>query len=254
MLLIEIIIICLFFPVWFLYTGIPYLFYRYFIFLDLACIILAPFSFRFIIRYIQTFKKNEKIIKRYLKTFKFSFLIFTVILIWVHSTIKYNLRVPYQYVSEKYLDIFYWVKDNTPRESIYFVSPYTNAIILYQFQHCIMDDRIFINESLGSMILNDSLYSNGFDIHYDTFLEHIFVKEKPIDNRWAYVYTLPENYTDKKVDYLVINDYNNFKLTSLLLQDTNLFEVIKSTYCIDELFGKNYTIYVFQTTNNYNKF
>jgi len=104
------------------------------------------------------------------------------------------------------------------------------------------------------MIFNDSLYSNGFDIHYDTFLEYVFVKEKPIDNRWAYVYTLPENYTDKKVDYLVINDYNNFKLTSLLLQDTNLFEVIKSTYCIDELFGKNYTIYVFQTTNNYNKF
>jgi len=254
LLLIEIIIICLFFPVWYLFTGIPYLFYRYFIFLDLACIILAPFSFRLIIRYIQKLKKNEKIIKQYLMIFKSSFIIFTVILIWIHSSIKYNLRIPYLYVSEKYLDTFYWLKDNTPRESIYIVSPYTNAIILYQFQHCIMDDRIFINESIGNMIFNDSLFSNGFDSSYDTFLEYIFVKEKPIDIRWAYVNTLPENYTDKKVDYMVLNDYNNFNLTSLLLQDANLFELIKSTPCIDELFGKNYTIYVFQTKNNYDKF
>lgn len=255
LLLIEVIIICLFFPYWYLFTGIPYLAYRYFIYLDLACIILAPYSFRFVIKHIQTLKIKKRNIKRYLMIFKCGFLISTVLLIWIHSIVKYNLRLIYQYVPEAFIDTNYWLETNTPSESIYFVSPYTNSVILYQYQHCIMDDRIFINESLGNEIFNDSLYVNGFDDNYNkTFREYVFVKNKPIDKRWAYTHSIPENYTDKKVDYIIINDYNNYYLTNLLLNDTIFFEVIKTAFYIDELFGVNYTIYVFHTIGNYNDF
>ena len=244
-LLIEIITICLFFPIWFLLSGIPYLFYRYFIYLDLACIFLAPYSFRYLMKYIQALKISKKRKKRCLIIFKSSFLVSTLIFIWIHSTIKYNLRIPYQYVPEKFIDTIYWLRDNTPSDSIYFVSPYKNGIILYQFQHCIMDDRIFINESLGNLVFNDSLYVNGFADNYNiTFRDYIFEKEKPIDNRWA---LFPENYTNKKVNYIITNDYNNFYLTDLLLKDSNSFRMIRSALWIDELFGINYTIYVFQT-------
>ncbi|GAI36851.1 unnamed protein product, partial [marine sediment metagenome] len=116
-----------------------------------------------------------------------------------------------------------------------------------------MDDRIFINESLTKVIFNDSIYANGFDDNYNTtFRECIFLKNKPIDKRWAYTHTIPENYTNKKVDYIILNDYNNHNLTNLLLKDTNFFELIKTAHYIDELYGINCTFYVFHTIGNYN--
>jgi len=245
--LVEIVIICLFLPYWYFLTGIPYLYYRYFIYLDLSCIILAPFSFRFIIRHIQALKIGKKRINQYLKIFKRSFFIFIVSMISIHFINKFNLGTHFSYVPEEHIDTFYWLKTNTPSNSVYFVSPYTNSSTVYM--HCVLDDRIFINQSLGWEVFNDSLYINGDDDNFNKFIEYNFEKSKPIDKRWAYSQLFPENYTDKKVDYIILDDHYNQYLTNLLLHNTTYFEIIKTTLNYDHLIRKYYTIYVFQTKN-----
>jgi len=248
-LLIEIVIICIFFPFWYMFSAIPYLFYRYFIFLDLACIIIAPFSFHFLIRYIQSLKIKKKRISYYLLVLKLSFFIITVVLIGRHSIREYYLETHYRYVPEEYIDAYFWLKEDTPSNSIYFVSPYTNVSTVYQ--HCILDDYVFINQSLGLEIFNDSLYFDGFNEYYNkTFREYIFVKNKPIDTRWAYTHSIPENYTNKTVDYIIIDNYNNNNLTNLLLQDSIFFELKHTFNRYDHFNRKNYTVYVFHTISN----
>ena len=75
---------------------------------------------------------------------------------------------------------------------------------------------------------------------------------KPIDTRWAYSHSIPENYTNKTVDYIIIDDYYNNNLTNLLLQDTIFFELIHTFNSYDHFIMKNYTVYVFHTlSNNY---
>ena len=249
-LFIEMVIICLFFPIWYLLSRIPYLFYRYFIYLDLACIFLAPFSFWVIIKYIQTFKIEKRKIKLYTMSFKCFFIIFTIVLIWMHYNEKFNIREHYIYVPEEHISTYFWLRATSPSDSIYFASPYTKASTIYQ--HCILNDRIFINQSLGWVIFNDSLYSNGFDDNYNvTFREYIFIKNKPIDNRWA---SIPENYTDKKVDYIILDDHYNYYLINLLLQDTEFFELMDTIPYYDFIIWKNYTIHVFQTKTNNSDF
>ena len=251
-LLIEIVIICAFFPFWYMFSGIPYLFYRYFIYLDLACVILAPFSFQFLIKCIQSLRIDEKErIRNYFYVFILSFFIITVILIGRHSIRNYYLETHYRYVPEEYIDTYFWLKEVTPSNSIYFISPYTKVSTVYQ--HCILDDNIFINQSLGLEIFNDSLYFDGFNDYYNnTFREYIFIMNKPIDTRWAYSHSIPENYTNKTVDYIIIDDYYNNNLTNLLLQDTFFFELMHTFNSYDHFIMKNYTVYVFHTiSNNY---
>lgn len=246
-LLVEMVIICLFLPYWYFLTGIPYLYYRYFIYLDLSCIILAPFGFRFIIKHIQNLKIEKKRISQYLKIFKLSFFISIVIMTGIHFIYKYNLGTHFSYVPEEHIDTYFWLKTNTPSNSVYFVSPYTNSSTVYM--HCVLDDRIFINQSLGWEIFNDSLYINGDNDNFNIFIEYNFKKSKPIDKRWAYSQSFPENYTDKKVDYIIIDDYYNHYLTNRLLHNKTCFEVIKSTFNYDHLIRRTYMIYVFRTKN-----
>jgi len=184
-----------------MFSGIPYLFYRYFIYLDLACVIIAPFSFHFLIKRIQSLKIDEKErIRNYFLVFILSFFIITVILIGRHSIRKYYLETHYRYVPEEYIDTYFWLKEVTPSNSIYFISPYTKVSTVYQ--HCILDNNIFINQSLGLEIFNDSLYFDGFNDYYNnTFRKYIFIMNKPIDTRWAYSHSIPENYTNKTVEY-----------------------------------------------------
>lgn len=249
--LIEIILISSFLPTWYLITGIPYMFYRYFIYLDLACIILFPFSFRYFLKFIERLKISKRRKKKYKISFESIFLTFSIILIGMHWKSGFNLLTHYQYIPEEHLDIYYWLKDNTPSDSIYFASPYTRCSVLYQ--HSILDDRIFISTSMGEDIFNDSLY-NGYDNNYFRFLRRIFINYKPIDYRWAYTNSISEDFTYKKVDYIIIDDYYNNNLTKLMLKDTDLFEVIKKKTYYERQFYENYTIYVFCVNNNYNYF
>ena len=167
-------------------------------------------------------------------------------MIFIHYINKFNLGTHYSYVPKDHIDAYFWLKETTPSNSVYFISPYTKCSTIYQ--HCVLDDNIFINQSLGWEIFNDSLYSNGFNEYYNnTFLEYIFIKNKPIDKRGAYTHSIPEDYTNKTVDYIIVDSYYNLNLTMLLLKDSTHFELINIIPSYDHLIRSRYAIFIFHT-------
>ncbi len=251
--LVILILICIFLPIWYWFSTFPYQYYRYFIYIDLACLFLAPFGFDLIIKYLAQKKyKKKRISKHYVKIFYVSFISLTLYFSSFHFFIRdYNLYNVYEDIPEANLNIYYWLRDNTDNDSIYCASPYSDCGEIYY--HPILNDRKFLDPSYQYRFFNDSQYSSIYDIDYLHFLRYLYVLRKLINLRFASSdYTAI--YTKDKVDYIILDDYYNPNLSKLMSLDNNSFLMLKNWTDWRPFTKEPYHIYLFYYKDYYNFF
>ncbi len=247
---IGLIIICIFLPVWYLYSTIPYLYYRYFFFIDLSFLFIIPYSFCYLIKIMKKkLNQNNSKFKRYKNIFQFSFLSITITFTSLHIAAGYNLFTHYEYIPESQLKIYYWLRDNTSTNSIYCVPP--DNIYTPIYYHPILNDRSVLDPSELINYFDDSLYYHLNSISYHRFLSHIYLGTKLMDLRFA-KNTYLERYTTNKTDYFLLDDYNYPNLVNLMNEDNNSFVLLKNETDALPYSNATYNTFLFYFRNNYN--
>jgi len=246
------ILICVFLPIWYWISTFTYLYYRYFIYIDLACLFLAVFSFNEIGKYLSQKKyKKKKITKKYVRIFQFSFIGLTLYFSSFHFFIReYNLYWHYEYIPEGHLNIYYWLRDNTDKDSIYVASPYSDCGQIYY--HPIMNDRKFLDPSYQWNFFDDSLYHSIESFNYYNLLKYLHLVRKLLDLRFASINNA-NKYTYDKVDYIILDDFHNPNLVNLMSKDNDSFVLLKNITETLLYSSEIYNVYLFyfKGYNNY---
>lgn len=246
------ILISAFLPIWYWYTTIPYLFYRYFIYVDLAFIFLAPFVFYEIIKILSKKEQKRYLNKStYTKIFKISFIAGTLVFSSFHFLNSYNLNTHYQYVPEGYLKMYHWARNNTANDSLYVASPDTQCSQLYY--HPIMHDRIFVEPNYAKSWFVDSKYVSLFNDQYYLYLTNLYSSKKLFNLRFAYANST-EEYTRDKLDYVIVDDLYNPYLVNNMIQDTMSFDLIRNETNSWPFSNDTYKSYLFYYKDFFNYF
>jgi len=255
-LLITLILICIFLPIWYWFSTIPYLYQRYFIYIDLTCLFLAPFGFDLIIKYLAKKKyRKKRISKHYVRIFYVSFISLTLYFSSFHFFIRnYNLYKHYEYIPESHLKIYYWLRDNTDNDSIYCASPYSDCDQIYY--HPILSDRKFLDPVYQIKTFNDPIYYSVEGLGYYNFLNYLHLGTKLLNLRFANInnsdYTTI--YTWDKVDYIILDDYHNPNLVYLMCEDKNSFILLKNETDSRPFSSEKFNVYLFYCKSYFNYF
>jgi len=245
------ILICIFLPIWYWFSTIPYLWYRYFIYIDLACLFLAPFGFNAIIKYLGQLEYKKKInLNKYKKFFEFSFIGVTLIFSSYHIINWYNLNTHYEYIPEANLNIYYWLRDNTNPDSLYVASPYSDCGQIYY--HPIMNDRKFLDPTAQWYYFDDSQFKATGDRGYQQFLSYLYSSKKLLNLRFAYINNSDNTaiYTYNKVDYIILDSYHNPILIKFMSIDNNSFLMLQNWTYWRPFTKEPYNIYLFYLKDN----
>ncbi|MCK4239157.1 MAG: hypothetical protein KAX33_08555, partial [Candidatus Lokiarchaeota archaeon] len=249
--LVILILICIFLPIWYWFSTIPYLYYRYFFYIDLTCLFLAPFGFGLIIKYLTQKKyKKKRIPKHYVRIFYVSFIGLTLYFASFHFLIReYNLYQHYEYIPEGHLNIYYWLRDNTDNDSIYCASPYSDCGEIYY--HPILNDRKFLDPSYQYHFFKDSQFNSIYGKGYHSLLRYLYLFKKLINLRFASSdYT--SIYTKDKVDYIILDDYHNPNLVRIMNEDNNSFILLKKETDSRPFSSEKFNVYLFYYKDYYN--
>jgi len=214
-------------PIWYSFSTISYMYYRYFIYIDLASLFLAPFAFSVIKRrYFRKRKSYKKRNRKSGKIFQLSFIVGTLIFTFLHSVNCYNLHTHYEYLPEAHISVYYWLRDNTDQGSYYCISPHSSEQRIYY--HPILNDRFVLDQDNLTEInlFNDSLYDSISGGNYQSYKDFLRNGTKLLDARFAFINS-SEKYTNEKIDYIVLDDYNNPNLVELMDKDDS-FELKKN--------------------------
>ena len=250
--LITLILICIFLPIWYWFSTFPYMYYRYFIYIDLTCLFLTPYGFNMIIKYFSQIEYKKKYnFKIYKKIFQVSFIGGTLFFTSFHYFIRnYNVYKPYDAIPEANLNIYYWLKKNTSNDSIYCASPYSDCGP--EYYHPIMNDRRFLDPSFLKDYFDDSKYYSINSLSYYRFISDLYFAKKLLNLQFANIMS-QEWYTSDKVDYIILDDLYNPNLVKLMLEDNDSFNLLKKWTDSKNFYKITFTVYLFylNESNNY---
>nr|QEE16053.1 hypothetical protein DSAG12_01881 [Candidatus Prometheoarchaeum syntrophicum] len=221
--------ICLLLPYWSLISFFPYIFYRYFIFLDVSLIIIAPVSMKYWIPKISSFLK-KKIFKNkkqttILKYIKGAILLQIILYSFVHISSNYSFFFFNAYVKDEHIESYIWMKENTGHDDLILILPHPISNSLNAFSQSILYDRYVVgfNESkyLFNTLLNRYYY---LDNYLNDLIDYLNYSRKVLRQNGRVlsekIYT-----TEKSVKYLVIESVFNEDLYELIKDSPSFIEI-----------------------------
>jgi hypothetical protein len=241
------VIICILLPVWAFISLMPYLYYRYFIFIDFSMIFVVPVAYEILKKKIkQNSSKITEINRKILKFILVGFWIQIVIFSGIHISSNFFNGYYNSFIPEEYIETYQTAREFNP-DSIYMILPHPISFSRNMYSKSIHYDRYIIDyeesRSYFNFFTNDST-SN--DENFVIFKDYLINGTKSLRSNGR---TISENKfsTLNPVEYMIIDTYNN----------TILYDLIKNDSIFDEIFfreveGEKYLSMYNITAVNYN--
>nr|WP_147662929.1 hypothetical protein [Candidatus Prometheoarchaeum syntrophicum] len=230
--MIFLIIICIFNPTWALISTLPYNYYRYFIYIELFMLIIAPQSIYYFFNMLRNFDFKRKNSWRKIKNYTMILIIFQILTISIfHFSNNYNFNYYNTFTRENRIKACEWLRDNTEEDSIYLIIPNRQIVWEHRYFRAILYDRHIVN-------YNDYYYTFGNqDKNSTDFLDNF--KSFLINGTKFLIstgITLIENssMTTDSINYLMLDSISDYHLYSILLNDTD-FTMIQSFPTVETL-------------------
>ncbi|MHA1727882.1 MAG: hypothetical protein ACTSWY_04040 [Promethearchaeota archaeon] len=248
--------ICHLLPTWANITFLPYNYFRYFIYIDLALIILAPISLKYIFEKIKTRveegKKNYKNVK---KTIIIIFWVQIALFSTLHIQEHYFMDYCHTFEKDDFLDAYFWLRHNIsiPNSNpLIMVTPYpisNSEDVTYQ---SVLFDKYLVSHS-ESLCYFDEIYHS-----INNITEFLVVLKDYFQNGTKQLHqggrSLAENLTTTSmpIRYLIVDSLHDPRLPIRMNEDPAFhriyFENITDheAYNTTKLIYKYYTISIFK--------